>query len=46
MEINRIVIKGNTVLKPGVNGKIALKINPKLEKECDLVLRDPSILED
>ena len=43
---NRIVIKGNTVLKPGVNGKIALKINPKLEKECDLVLRDPSILED
>ena len=43
---NRIVIKENTVLKPGVNGKIALKINPKLEKECDLVLRDSSILED
>lgn len=42
---NRIVIKEKTLLKPGVNGKIALKINPKLEKECDLVLRDPSILD-
>ncbi|MBW2938903.1 S8/S53 family peptidase [Aureisphaera sp. CAU 1614] len=43
---NRIVIKENTVIKPGVNGKIALKINPKLEKECDLILRDPSILDE
>lgn len=34
-----------TVLKPGENGKIHLKINPSLEKECDLRLRDPSILE-
>lgn len=43
---NKIVIKKNTVLKPGVDGKISLKINPKLEKECDLVLRDPSILDE
>lgn len=43
---NKIVIKENTVLKPGIGGSISLKINPNLEKECDLVLRDPSILED
>lgn len=41
---NKIVLKENTVLKPGPKGKIALKINPNLQKECDLILRDPSIL--
>ncbi|MEZ4859130.1 MAG: S8/S53 family peptidase [Flavobacteriaceae bacterium] len=43
---NSIVLKENTVLKPDAKGKISLKINPKLKKECDLVLRDPSILND
>ena len=40
-----IVIKPNTVLKPNKSGKIHLRIDPALERECDLVLRDPSILE-
>jgi len=43
---NRIVIGANTVLKPGKNGRISLKIDPSMEKQCDLVLRDPSILEE
>ncbi|MCB0457195.1 MAG: S8/S53 family peptidase [Flavobacteriaceae bacterium] len=43
---NKIVIKEKTVLKPDSKGKISLKINPLLQKECDLVLRDPSILND
>lgn len=42
----RITISKNTVLKPNVNGKIHLKIDPILKKECDLELRDPSILDD
>ncbi|MDC8004467.1 S8/S53 family peptidase [Aureisphaera galaxeae] len=43
---NRIVIGANTHLKPNTEGSIRLTIDPTLEKECDLVLRDPSILED
>ena len=37
---NRIVIGENTVLKPNANGKIILKIDPTLEKECELKLRE------
>ena len=37
---NRIVIGENTILKPNQNGSIILKIDPTLEKECDLVLRE------
>ncbi len=43
---NRIVIGKNTHLKPNVEGGIRLAIDPTLQKECDLVLRDPSILEE
>lgn len=42
----QIIISENTVLKPNVSGRIHLKINPLLKKECELHLRDPSILED
>jgi Subtilase family len=42
---NRIVIGKNTVLRPNEQGSISLKIDPALEKQCDLVLRDPSIEE-
>lgn len=41
-----ITISENTVLKPNIHGNIHLKIDPTLEKECELKLRDPSILED
>lgn len=41
----RIVIGVNTHLRPDSKGSIHLKIDPTLQKECDLVLRDPSILE-
>jgi hypothetical protein len=37
---NRIVIKGNTILKPNYNGHITLKIEPDLKMKCDLELRD------
>ena len=37
---NRIVIGENTILKPNQNGSIILKIDPTIEKECDLVLRE------
>lgn len=37
---NSIVIGENTVLKPNSDGFIHLKIDPTLEKECDLVLRE------
>ena len=37
---NRIVIGENTVLKPNTNGNIILKIDPTLEKKCDLQLRE------
>jgi len=40
-----ITIGENTTLKPGERGGVHLKIDPALEKECDLVLRDPSILD-
>lgn len=38
-----IVLSQNTHLKPNTHGKISLKIDPSLQKECDLRLRDPSI---
>ena len=37
---NKIVIGANTVLRPNAKGRISLKINPDLEKECDLELRE------
>lgn len=43
---NGITILENTVLKPNINGKIHLKIDPTLERECELRLRDPSIFEE
>ncbi len=42
---NKIVIGPNTILRPNREGSISLQIDPKLEKQCDLVLRDPSIEE-
>ena len=42
----RITISKNTVLRPNASGKIHLKIDTSLEKECNLQLRDPSILND
>ena len=42
----RIVIGANTVLKPNAKGRIHLKIDPLLEKECELRLRDPSVMDD
>lgn len=41
-----ITLGKNTVLKPNAKGKIHLKIDPTLQKECELQLRDPSILKD
>ena len=41
-----ITILENTLLKPNENGKIHLKINPALEKECELRLRDSKILKE
>ena len=37
---NTIVIGENTILKPNEEGSIHLKINPTLEKQCDLVIRE------
>lgn len=42
----RITLKEKTVLRPNSKGKIQLRIDPSLQKECELRLRDPSILED
>ncbi len=42
----RIVISKSTVLKPNASGRIHLKIDPSLKKECELQLRDPSIIND
>lgn len=42
----RITLLENTVLKPNATGKIHLKIDPTLEKECELRLRDASVLND
>ena len=41
---NQIVLSENTVLKPNREGSIHLKIDSSLQKECELQLRDPSIL--
>lgn len=41
----QIVLKPGTFLSPGRSGKVHLSIDPTLEQECDLQLRDPSILE-
>jgi hypothetical protein len=40
---NSIVLGENTLLLPNANGEISLKIDPSLQKECELRLRDPSI---
>jgi hypothetical protein len=40
---NSVVLSQNTHLKPNANGSISLKIDPSLQKECELRLRDPSI---
>ena len=37
---NSIVIGENTVIKPGANGSVVLKIDPEMEKECELRLRE------
>lgn len=37
---NRIVIGENTILRPNESGSVVLKINPSLEQECELQLRD------
>ena len=37
---NSITIGPDTVLRPNSKGSIQLKIDPSLEKECDLVLRE------
>tara|TARA_R100001369_G_scaffold92840_1_gene140308 strand:- start:1900 stop:3525 length:1626 start_codon:yes stop_codon:yes gene_type:complete len=37
---NQIVLSENTVLKPNKQGNIRLKINPSLQKECELELRE------
>lgn len=42
----QISILENTVLKPNNSAKIHLKTDPFLEKECELRLRDPSILDE
>ncbi|GAB5401399.1 MAG: hypothetical protein Aureis2KO_29840 [Aureisphaera sp.] len=43
---NSIVIGANTHLKPNHGGSIRLAIDPTIEKQCDLILRDPSIMQD
>jgi hypothetical protein len=40
---NSIILSQNTHLKPNANGSVSLKIDPSLQKECELRLRDPSI---
>jgi subtilisin family serine protease len=40
---NKIIIGKNTVLKPNAKGSLSFKINPSLQKECELRLRDPGI---
>lgn len=39
----KVVIGPNTTLKPGSKGFVVIKIDPEIEKECELILRDPSI---
>lgn len=43
---NRIILQPNTILKPNAQGSITLLIQPELMKDCELVLRDPEILND
>lgn len=40
----QIVLRPNTHLKPNSNGKLKLSIDSTLQKDCDLRLRDPSIV--
>lgn len=40
-----VTIAENTVLKPGENGKIHLKVDSSMEKKCDLRLRDSGVVE-
>jgi subtilisin family serine protease len=40
---NKIVLGPNTVLKPNSKGRLSFKIDPSLQKECELQLRDPGI---
>lgn len=42
----QIVLRANTYLKPNSSGAIKLSIDPTLQKECELRLRDPSIVND
>lgn len=42
----KITLSKNTILKPNKKGKIHLKIDPEMQKKCELQLRDPSILND
>lgn len=42
----QVVLKPGTLLKPDGYGKAHIQIEPGMKRECDLVLRDPSILED
>ncbi|GHC61392.1 Subtilase family protein [Ulvibacter litoralis] len=42
----QIVLSANTNLKPNSSGNIKLSIDPTLQKECELRLRDPSIVND
>jgi len=42
---NKIILKPGTLLKPNRAGRVHLKIDSTLTKKCDLVLRDPNILE-
>jgi subtilisin family serine protease len=41
---NKIIIQPNTILKPNEKGKISFRIQGDLTRECDLILRDPSIV--
>lgn len=42
----QVILKPGTHLKPNQSGYIRIAIDPNLKKECDLVLRDPSIMQD
>lgn len=42
----QVVLKPGTHLNPNRQGKAHIQIDSKMKRECDLVLRDPSILED
>ena len=42
----QVILKSGTHLKPNRAGHIQITIDPNLKKECDLILRDPSIMKD